>query len=157
MEAVADIAFFAGLYRHHSKDSRKDIADYIQWAEEFESNRAIDLDGNETYFGKDYMTAIEQFALTRLEAEGAPKQAKLLVVALADFLRVWTDGQLLHDVGEHLSCEECTVLEELLRAHGYHESADNLVDGHVMSDDQGDDPKHLERKRELERINEIPF
>jgi hypothetical protein len=151
MEAVADIAQMAGLYRHHSTDSRKDISDYIQWAEEFEQARVVDPDGNESYFGKDYMTAIEEFTLRKLEAEGTPKKSMQLSIALNEFLHTWADGMLLHDLGEHLSCVECNALADLLQANEYHESAENLLDGHCMGDDVGDDPAHIERRRRIER------
>jgi len=65
LETVADIAYIAGAKRFHSGDSRQDIAHFIQLARQFEKARKV-KDGNETYFGKDYMTAIEEFTLKNL-------------------------------------------------------------------------------------------
>ncbi len=64
-EAVADIAYQAGVARYYSGDSRADIAQFIAWAQEFEKLLVYDKDGNETYNGKDYMTAIEEFTLAK--------------------------------------------------------------------------------------------
>lgn len=67
LESVADIAYIAGGHKHYSGDSRKDISDFIAWAEEFEKLRQVDAEENETYNGKDYMTAIEEFTIAKLE------------------------------------------------------------------------------------------
>jgi hypothetical protein len=66
-EAVADIAYIAGGRGYYSGDSRQDIADFIKWAEEFERLYKLDALGNETYNGKDYMTAVEEFTNAKLE------------------------------------------------------------------------------------------
>lgn len=66
LETVADIAFIAGAKRYHSGDSRQDVQDIITWAAEFEQWREVDAQGNETYHGKDYLTAIEEFALNKM-------------------------------------------------------------------------------------------
>jgi len=68
MEAVADIAYQAGVAKYYSGNSRTDIHNFISWAHEFETHRRVDADGNESYFGKDYMTAIEEFAVAKLNA-----------------------------------------------------------------------------------------
>lgn len=73
MEAVADIAFVAGGYRHYSGDSRKDISDYIQWAIEFESLAKEEPDGSVTYNGKEYMEAVEWFALDKVNIPVRPE------------------------------------------------------------------------------------
>jgi hypothetical protein len=71
LEAVADIGFLAGACRYHSGDSRQDVADFIQWAQIFESKRKMVKDGfgekRETYLGTEYLTAIEAFTMQRLE------------------------------------------------------------------------------------------
>lgn len=66
LETVAEIAYIAGTKGHYSGDSRRDISDFIAWAMEFETHRREDAVGNETYFDKDYMTAIEEFANKKL-------------------------------------------------------------------------------------------
>lgn len=66
LEAVADIAFIAGAHRYHSGDSREDIDLIIDGAFRFEAKRKVDEQGNETYDGGDYMTAIEGFAFDLL-------------------------------------------------------------------------------------------
>lgn len=65
-EAVADIAFIAGQEKYYSGDSRKDIADFIEWAKEFEKiNEGVRWGIDE---GKDYMDAISDFAAMKLNA-----------------------------------------------------------------------------------------
>lgn len=57
LEAVADIAYIAGQRGFFSGDSRQDIAEFIRWANEFETlNEETDWDEN------DYQEAIEAFA-----------------------------------------------------------------------------------------------
>lgn len=69
LETVADIAWLAGAKKYHGGDSREDISRFIEWAKEFEGGLSIDQEGNQTYYGDDYMIAIEKFALARLEGE----------------------------------------------------------------------------------------
>lgn len=66
LETVADLAYLAGAKRFHSGDSRADVTWFIRLAEEFETLRRVDADGNETYRGKEYMAAIEEFAFEKL-------------------------------------------------------------------------------------------
>lgn len=69
LETALDIAYLAGAKRYHSGDSRADIDTFIAWANEFETHLCVDADGNETYFGEDYLTAIEEFTNERLVGE----------------------------------------------------------------------------------------
>lgn len=66
METIADIAYLAGSMKHFTGDSRKDVADFILWAKEFEALRKVSSLGCESYNGENYMTAIEKFALNKL-------------------------------------------------------------------------------------------
>lgn len=70
LETVGDIAYVAGVRGFHSGDSRADMALMIAWAREFETKRVVDGDGNETYNGDDYMTAVETFAGEKLHEQG---------------------------------------------------------------------------------------
>lgn len=65
LESVADIAYEAGRRKYYSGDSREDINQFIEWAEEFEKARTVEH-GDEMYFGQDYMTAIEVFCTQKL-------------------------------------------------------------------------------------------
>lgn len=61
-EALADIAYIAGNNKYYSGDSRLDIANFIDWAKEFEYlNRGIEW-GME----KDYIEEIERFTLAKI-------------------------------------------------------------------------------------------
>lgn len=66
LEAVADIAYMAGTKGYYSGDSRRDMATFIAWAQEFEAGRKEDAEGNEQYFGEEYMSAIETFTNRKL-------------------------------------------------------------------------------------------
>jgi hypothetical protein len=66
METIAEIAYIAGEFQYYGGDSRKDIAEYFEWAEEFESARQVDPDGNETYGGLDYISAIWDFTRRKI-------------------------------------------------------------------------------------------
>ena len=68
-EAIADIAYLAGANRYHSGDSREDVQQFLRWADEFESLRRMSC-GAETYDGKNYMEAIEDFTLGKLRDSG---------------------------------------------------------------------------------------
>jgi len=70
MQAIAEIAYIAGLNGYATEDSRTAIHNFVSWATEFETHRSEDAAGNETYFGKDYMTAVEEFTLHKI-AEGS--------------------------------------------------------------------------------------
>lgn len=72
-EAIADIAYMAGALHWSTDDSREDMAQIVTWAQEFEQTRTVDARGEESYpipGGKtdNYMTAIELFALRRIQA-----------------------------------------------------------------------------------------
>jgi transcriptional regulator with XRE-family HTH domain len=56
-EAIADISYIAGYRRYYSGDSRIDITDFINWANEFE-----DINKFEDWSNRDYMLEIELFA-----------------------------------------------------------------------------------------------
>ena len=60
-EALADIAFMAGQKGFCSGDSREDIAEFINWAKEFEAMHE-DTDWDEV----DYHEAIEAFTKNKL-------------------------------------------------------------------------------------------
>lgn len=65
-EAVADISFIAGTKHYYSGDSRKDIADFIEWAKEFEKqNEGVDWGINSN---QDYFDAITDFVAKKLIA-----------------------------------------------------------------------------------------
>ena len=63
-EAIADIAFLAGQKGFFSGDSREDIAEFIRWAQEFET---IHEDTN--WDEVDYITAMEAFTLNKLRID----------------------------------------------------------------------------------------
>ena len=67
LETVADIAYQAGVIQFYSGDSRADATMFINWAREFEKSR-VWSDGKESYFGKTYMDAIEEFTEAKLRA-----------------------------------------------------------------------------------------
>ena len=62
-ETLADMAYLSGTWSYYSGDSRKDMQTFRAWAHQFEAQRKVDADGNETYYGKDYLTAIEEFVM----------------------------------------------------------------------------------------------
>lgn len=61
VETALDIAYIAGSRHYHSGDSRQDVHKFIELANEFERHRLVDDHGVESYFGDDYMTAIDKF------------------------------------------------------------------------------------------------
>lgn len=65
-EIVADIAWLAGSCGYHTGDSRLDIANFIDWTEQFEDefNRKVEAD---EVAEDDYMEAVEVFALAKFE------------------------------------------------------------------------------------------
>jgi hypothetical protein len=65
VETALDIAYVAGAGHYHT-DSREDIDTFIRLANEFETHREVDGDGNETYFGEEYLGAVWMFAQKRL-------------------------------------------------------------------------------------------
>lgn len=69
--------------------------------------------------------------------------------SLDAFLRMIDSPQLAGDLGEHFSCEEVETFVELLRAYGLDAAADDMFDRHCCSDEDGDDPDHLARAKEL--------
>lgn len=61
LEAVADIAFYAGRKQFYSGDSRADVSEFIRWAKEFEHiHRHTDWDNT------DYLLSIEEFTESRI-------------------------------------------------------------------------------------------
>lgn len=62
-EAVADIAIIATKYGYSRGNSREEIANYIQWAQEFEAVGISDE--------SDYVQEIEKFAMMKI-SEGDP-------------------------------------------------------------------------------------
>lgn len=65
-ESIAEIAYIAGQNGYGTEDSRVAIHNFVYWAKQFEDHRTEDGDGNELYFGKDYMTAVEEFTLRKI-------------------------------------------------------------------------------------------
>lgn len=67
-EALSDIAYIAGENKYYSGDERKDRADFIEWAKEFEKiNEGVQWGINSEI---DFPDAIEEFAYTKIkEAE----------------------------------------------------------------------------------------
>ena len=63
-EAIADIAFLAGQKGFFSGDSSQDIAEFIRWAQEFET---IHEDTN--WDEVDYITAMEAFTENKLRID----------------------------------------------------------------------------------------
>lgn len=61
-EAIADIAYIAGQEKYYSGDSRADMSSFIYWAKEFER-----LNENTDWDKQDYILAIEEFALKKLQ------------------------------------------------------------------------------------------
>ena len=64
LETLADIAYMAGCHHYYSGDSRADIADFIQWANEFER-----LHRHTDWADEDYMLAVEKFAMGKIGME----------------------------------------------------------------------------------------
>lgn len=64
-EAVADIAFVAGENGYYSGDSRRDTADFISWAKEFEQI----YNGHQWGVDEspDYIDAIAEFSLQKIK------------------------------------------------------------------------------------------
>lgn len=63
-EAVADIAFLAGEEKYYSGNARQDIADFIEWAKEFELiNAGIEWGVNSDI---EYIDAITEFAYSKM-------------------------------------------------------------------------------------------
>ncbi|MEQ8417552.1 MAG: hypothetical protein RIB71_23920 [Imperialibacter sp.] len=61
LEAVADIAYYAGAVKYTSGDSRLDASEFIYWAKEFENlNKKADWD--QRY----YILEIEEFAKAKI-------------------------------------------------------------------------------------------
>jgi hypothetical protein len=63
-EVVADIAFIAGAKQYHTGDSREDVQNFINWAQEFE------LAHKETKWGEgdnDYIEAIQTFTESKMQ------------------------------------------------------------------------------------------
>lgn len=75
-----------------------------------------------------------------------PISTEAQAAALENFLNYWSAGDLLFDIGPKLNCCECDALVVLLRAHGYDEAAEILLNGHCEGDEEGDDAAHLDRK-----------
>lgn len=157
MEAVADIAMIAGANMLDSDDSREDIARIVELAEEFEQHRVCPPGGEETYFGKNYMEAIEEFAIKKLSLKPEDQERSKKGHAMRNFLDIWTDGQLAHDIGPRLNCAECNALVELFKANECFDTAMMLLESHAAEDEEGDDPEHLALAERLEEENEPVF
>lgn len=64
-EAVADISFLAGEEKYYSGNARQDMADFIEWAKEFEKiNEGIEWGVNSE---KDYQDAVTEFAYAKMK------------------------------------------------------------------------------------------
>jgi hypothetical protein len=62
LQTISDILYIAGYSQHYSGNSRMDVAQYIAWANEFESiHQTTNWDFN------DYMLLIEAFANKKFE------------------------------------------------------------------------------------------
>jgi hypothetical protein len=57
LEAIADIAYYAGYIKFTTGDSRADINLFIYWAKKFEK-----INENTNWHERDYITEIEAFA-----------------------------------------------------------------------------------------------
>ncbi|MEQ9377064.1 MAG: hypothetical protein RIG68_17875 [Imperialibacter sp.] len=62
LEAIADIAYFAGAKNYSSGDSRLDASEFILWAEQFES-----LNSDANWDQRDYILEIEDFANAKIQ------------------------------------------------------------------------------------------
>ena len=82
LEAVADISYMAGVKEYFSGNSRNDIDRFIELAKKLETTRHVDRDGNETYQGNEYLTAIEK--LVDSELVNSPKTRAEIVAAQKD-------------------------------------------------------------------------
>lgn len=67
MEAVADIAQQAGHAGYYGGDSRQDIADFIEWAKEFEAKWQGHKWGEDE--GPEYIEAIDEFCVEKMGIE----------------------------------------------------------------------------------------
>lgn len=56
-------------------------------------------------------------------------------VALSNFLAVWSDTYLLHDIAQKLTCTEADALAELLKAFVNPETAAEFIGAHAEGDD----------------------
>jgi len=63
-EAIADVAYLAGQKGFSSGDSRCDVAQFIEWAKEFE---AVHEDTN--WDEQDYCDTIDAFTTAKLKVE----------------------------------------------------------------------------------------
>lgn len=88
-EALSDISYIAGENKYHSGNSRQDVADFIEWAIEFEEiNKNVEWDVD-----KDYIDTIIEFASLKIK-EFAPEENKaniLLIQKAPETLKVLTD------------------------------------------------------------------
>jgi len=150
IETAVDIAVIAGTNILDSDDSREDVAKIISLAEEFEQHRVCPPDGEETYFGKPYMEAIEAFTIKKLGLSAEDRLRSSKWQAMRNFLEVWTDGQLAYDIGPRLNCTECDTLVALFRAYDCEETAKALLEGHAAEDEDDDNPEHVALRDRLE-------
>lgn len=63
-EAVADIAFIAGLHKYYGGDSREDVSNFILWAREFEEKWKGKKWGEEG--DEDYIEEVTKFAYQKI-------------------------------------------------------------------------------------------
>lgn len=65
-EAVADIAYLAGKEKYYTGDSRADMANFIEWAKEFEQiNEGVEWGVTSEL---DYIDAITDFAYRKMQS-----------------------------------------------------------------------------------------
>lgn len=97
METVADIAYMAGVVRYDSGagDSRFDISQFIKWAEEFEAMLQVDEQGNETYGGDDYLTAVEKFAKSKIAPMRSHRPTFNLIPSFEPEFTITMSGEML--------------------------------------------------------------
>ena len=62
LEALADISYIAGTEKFYGGDSREDIANFIDWAKEFEALHMETKWG----FDLDYIETITSFAMEKI-------------------------------------------------------------------------------------------
>ena len=65
-------------------------------------------------------------------------QTPTLPEALAEFVSVFSHGELADDLAPRLNCGEVDALAGLLRAFGRDEVADLWITEHATDDDEGD-------------------
>ena len=74
--------------------------------------------------------------------------------ALEKFLDIWSDGDMLCDIGSSLNCCAAEALANLLIAYGEPDSAECLLESHIAGDDDEDDDidGHKKMSAQLEEV-----